>query len=524
MSNRLSGLLCLAILTGTAAAVWAQNGNVESSSMAPVYLTANDLSIATGQPSLVVMSGGGAQVPVWSLSGGTVGQSVVGVIPGFSADCGGVKIEIVVTTVDPATSPAFDDVYRVHLSQMDPNRSGAIHPIACSPVRTPLPPKTFQNRTIVLESYYNLEPGLPLTVRIQREPDDPADTYTRPTGLIMVKATPLPKLPEPHVVQDVPGYNSWPMIQAIGKKLVCTYSRGTAHSIGEDARLVYARTSTDNGKTWTPETIVAQTPGWGEVTIGKGNDSTGAALLWVRRCGKGIEHDVYRSEDGEKWVLLSTPKLDPVPIQITDIIAVPNVGFMALWFAGNYGDEGPCHSWGTFVSSDEGKTWTQNVIESELTKAQWPTEQSAAYLGDGKIIAIARTESGASTTDRAQFQMVSTDYGKTWTRTRTNITNVLASTPSLIYDSQTGLLSAYYYQRGRGVAYRRVVKAESIFDCPLCWPESEPVALGSDISFDAGNANAVDIDGVHFLAFYSGKHPDTSVLVSEIPAPKKADE
>ena len=54
---------------------------------------------------------------------------------------------------------------------------------------------------------------------------------------------------KPHVVQNVSGYNSWPMIQAIGEKLVCVYSRGTAHTIDEDARAIYARTSTDHGKT-----------------------------------------------------------------------------------------------------------------------------------------------------------------------------------------------------------------------------------------------------------------------------------
>ena len=77
--------------------------------------------------------------------------------------------------------------------------------------------------------YYEVEPDAPLWVRIQREPTDPADTFTQPTGLAMVKVTPLEALAKPHVVQDVSGYNSWPMIQAIGDKLVCVYSRGTAH-------------------------------------------------------------------------------------------------------------------------------------------------------------------------------------------------------------------------------------------------------------------------------------------------------
>ena len=36
-----------------------------------------------------------------------------------------------------------------------------------------------------------------------------------------------------YVVSEVPGYNAWPMIQAVGDKLICTYSRGSGHSIGE---------------------------------------------------------------------------------------------------------------------------------------------------------------------------------------------------------------------------------------------------------------------------------------------------
>ena len=36
------------------------------------------------------------------------------------------------------------------------------------------------------------------------------------------------------VVENAPGYNAWPMIQAVDGKLICTYSRGSGHSIGED--------------------------------------------------------------------------------------------------------------------------------------------------------------------------------------------------------------------------------------------------------------------------------------------------
>jgi hypothetical protein len=482
------------------------------------------MSIATGQPSLVLMSSGFTHIPVWSLSGGTVGQSVAGLVTGLPSGCAAVKVEIVVTTADAATSPIYEDVYRCHLSQMVEDTTFTSRYALGNSVRTALPVAPFHTRTIVLESYYPVVPNTPLCVRIQREPDDPADTFTRPTGLAMVKVTPLDTLAKPHVVQNVRGYNSWPMIQSIGEKLVCVYSRGTAHTIAEDARAVYARTSTDQGKTWTPETIVANTPGSGEVEVGKGLDSTGAMLLWVRRIGSTSNHDLYRTTDGVTFARIATPKLAVVPVQISDVFAVPTVGLMALWFGGNYGNDDTSHVWGTLTSSDNGATWKQTTIESGLTKSQWPTEPAAVYLGNGKILAIARTELGGPSSTRSQFQMVSSDYGATWTRAQTNIGDVFCSTPSLIFDTETGLLSNYYYQRGKGgVLRRRVVDPDSVFGNPLKWPASEAVATGSESTFDAGNVNSTTIRGTHYLSFYSGKAPDTAILVSAIPAPTADD-
>ncbi len=481
---------------------------------APLCLTANDLSIATGQPSLVLMSNGSMQIQVWSLSGGTVGQSVAGLVGGLPEGCAAVKVEIVVTTTDAATSAEFEDVYRVHLSQMVDNAPFTARYQLGDPVRTTLPAAPFHTRTILLESYYKITPNAPLWVRIQREPGDPADTFTQPTGLAMVKVTPVEAPAIPHVVQDVRGYNSWPMLQAIGGKLVCVYSRGSGHTIDEGSRDLYARTSTDGGKTWTPETVVANTPDYGEVPVGKGLDASGAMLLWVRRVGPQWHHDLYRTTDGVSFTLVATPKLEVRPMQITDVFAVPKVGLMALWFAGDYGDK-PTNSWGIVTSSDDGATWNQTTVESGLTKAQWPTEAAAVSLGDGKILAIARTEVGP-----AQFQLVSTDSGATWKRMPTNIGDIKGSTPSLILDTKTGLLSNYHYHRGRGLLRRRVVDAQSIFNHPDRWPASEVVATGSEITWDAGNVNATFIGDTHYLSFYSGNAPDTSVLVSELPAPR----
>ncbi|TWT50046.1 sialidase family protein [Allorhodopirellula solitaria] len=523
--SRVTLILAVLILSGQSAVpAIAQATRTSGESVAdrwdasPLYLTANEMLIATGKPSLVMMSRGSTHVPVWSLSGGTVGQSVAGIVNGLPHDCVAVKVEIVVTSTDVQTSPDLEDVYRVHLSQLVEDAPFTARYALGKPVRTPLSAGPLHSRTIVLESYYEVVPNAPLTVRIQREPGLPGDTFTRPTGLAVVKVTPLNAPPEAHVVQDVSGYNSWPMTQAIGEKLVCTYSRGSKHSIGEDARAVYARTSTDGGKTWTAETVVANTPGYGEVTVGKGLDSTGAMLLWVRRVGKQRMHDLYRTTDGVTFTRIASPELAVPPMQITDVFAVPEVGLIALWFAGNYSDEA-VHSWGVMTSSDDGATWTQTPVESGLMKADWPTEPAAVYLGDGKILAVARTESGP-----AQFQLVSTDNGVTWTRKQTNIGDIMASTPSLILDAETGLLSNYYYERGRGVLRRRVVDPDVVFDNPLHWPASEAVTIGSPITWDSGNVNATVIGAAHYVSFYSGEAPDTAVMVLEIPEPTAEDE
>ena len=308
----------------------------------PIILTAHQLSIATGKPSLVNMTNGTTYLPVWSLSGGTEGQSVAGLVA-LPADCAGVKVEIVVTTDEAAGEPGMEDVYRVHLSQMVDNAPPTERYLG-NPVRTTVPTKPLITRTIVLESYRSIVPGAPLSVRIQREPKDPANTFIRPAGLALVKVTPLPATPKPFIVEDTKGYNSWPMMQAIGDKLVCVYSRGSGHTINEDARVAYARTSSDRGRTWTPETVVANTPGFGEVPVGKGLDSKGAALFWIRRVGKEWQQDLYRTTDGVNFKLIMTPKLSPAPVQITDIFTVPKVGLMCLWFSGGYA-EGNDHAW-----------------------------------------------------------------------------------------------------------------------------------------------------------------------------------
>ena len=315
---------------------------------------------------------------------------------------------------------------------------------------------------------------------------------------------------EPSVVHEPIGYNSWPMIQAVGGRLICAYSRGSAHTIDEPSRGVYAKYSDDGGKTWSSETCVVNDPMIGEVAEGIGLGEDGAALLWVRCWGNGSHHDLYRTADGVRFERIASLKPDPFPMQVMDPVRIPTVGLVSPWFAGRYKDIESGHSWGLLVSSDGGRTWEQRVVEKDLPKADWPTELCAVYLGDGKVLIVARCESGAN----CQFQIVSTDYGRTWKRSRTNISDVKESTPSLIYDVKSGRIINYYYQRIARKLKRRSVDAAFIFDHPGEWPEPEVLFEGKEPrDYDAGNVNATAIGATNYLSIYTGTERDTAVLV-----------
>ncbi len=452
---------------------------------------------------------------------GKKNETVTVNLPAISENYKGVKIEAVITSFNSNSSAKFEDVYQAIAYQIDSKTKKEINKTTFPPTRTFLSSKPFQQRVIELDSCYQAEKGLPIILKITRKCDDPADTFQAPTALVGMKITPVKDLPTPIVVEGSKGYNSWSMIQALDGKLICLYSRGSAHSIGEGKRGAYVRVSTDGGKTWSEEATVCNDPTLGEVPIGKGLDENGDALFWIRdQKLKYRAHNLYRTKDGVKFEKIATLIPDPMPMQITDIFHVPNVGLMSIWFTGNYGKDAK-NAWGTFVSKDNGKTWTQTVVEKDLPHKQWNTEQSAVYLGDGKILAIARIEYGGNSTERAQFQLESRDYGKTWTRTQTNITDVLISTPSLIFDKKTGLIYNYYYQRGRGMLKRRIVKADEIFGNPLGWSKPEIVAFASAIGYDAGNVNATTQNGKHYLTYYSGDRKNTVILVSEDKPVKK---
>lgn len=319
-------------------------------------------------------------------------------------------------------------------------------------------------------------------------------------------------------VETRPGYNSWPMIQSVGKRLVCTYSVGVSHDPLEAVRSTWAKWSDDGGRTWVGPHLIADDPECGETPIGKGLDSKGAGLFWVRSySARKKYHVLYRTTDGVAFERIATPVLDPMPVQITDIVHVPGRGLVCLWFAGNYLDTDSTKSWGELVSVDDGRTWTQRTIEKGLSKSQWVTEPSFTRLPDGRLLCIARSER-YDPGEALQWQLESVDGGFTWKRAMTNIRDVMASTPSLVYDSASGLLHNYYYERGKRTLKRRVARPDDVWGKPLSWPEPEIIAYGSDSPWDSGNACATAVGRRHYIAYYTGKDPNTSVVVAAIDA------
>lgn len=320
---------------------------------------------------------------------------------------------------------------------------------------------------------------------------------------------PLPS--ETRAVDDTPGYNCWPMIESVGKRLVNVYTVGAAHEPAEKGRATVARYSDDGGKTWSERREIFRDLRCGTSSIGKGHDENGAALFWVRRLGIEPRMALYRTTDGENFELVSAPTMSPNAMQITDIFRTPE-GLMCLWFSDDYSRAPKNKCWGTMLSRDNGRTWSQAVVEKDLAYADWPTEQSIAVLGDGRLLGIARREGGRG----SQFQLMSKDWGRTWFRRVTNIGDVLESTPSVIYEKDEGVLYNYYFQRGAGVLKVRTAKVEKAWENSQAWGEPLIIAYGEkERPCDSGNANAVAFGGSHLITYYAGNPTNCRVLVTD---------
>ena len=298
-------------------------------------------------------------------------------------------------------------------------------------------------------------------------------------------------------------YSAWPMIWTAGNKLVCLYTVADQHSATEAG--LYMKSSSTNGLTWTEaKEIFTDKTGVKGIT-GVGNDSKGNMLIWYRNGSPGAwntTHELYKT-DGRIITQVSVPDFALRGGHIGNIFSVEDELFC---FYNTYGNN---RDWGLLKSSDDGLTWEQIPIEVDVPKAECPVEIDGVYLGNGKVLVLGRKDSSEGTV--AMFQIQSSDYGKTWTKEYTNISDAVGSSPSMILDKETGEVTLYFFARSSGQFKRRVVKAADVWDNPLNWTSSEVLITEQYKGQDTGNVKVVEKDGLHYCTYYAGTSTTTGV-------------
>ena len=295
------------------------------------------------------------------------------------------------------------------------------------------------------------------------------------------------------------GYNSWSFLGNTNGILVCLYSKGTHHV--DNSSNVFYKTS-NNGIIWSAERKLMDNYGVRTNVTGKGNDSNGNLLCWVRSGSVGGDSNtfsLFRTSDGNTFEKVSSPIFTIKAGHIGDIAFVENMGLVA--FYNTY--HGSINSYGYVLSEDNGVTWEQHEIGRTDSFNDCPTEISFVNLGDGKILAMGRSEINSP-----MYKIESSDNGNTWNTSVTNISDVGISTPNLVLDNE--YISVYYYDRSLGKLKVRKSKVTDVFGNPTNWGESSVLANGTT-GQDAGNVNATIFNNHHVVSYYSGNENTAKV-------------
>jgi hypothetical protein len=462
-----------------------------------------DLSVGVGSSSLEIYNDNGIYVPCWLMPKENTDQSLVGYVTPLGEGYDGVEISITIVNPYANLDEQNKEVFFTLINPITYGTSMSTGYMFTSPVVHKTSNQGIVDR-IVLKNLVRIDTTKPFMLSVYRKVDDANDTNANAIGIISVEVTPV----KPITIQEPNQYSAWPFIISINDKLVCVYARSQSHTDNTTTD-VFKKTSTDGGKTWSREYKIVDTVNVRDTATGKGYDSDGNALFWIRKGAPSSQtetHHLYRTSDGDTFTLISSPVFAEVPAHIGDIFEVPTLGLVAF-----YNTLSATRSWGIVFSSDNGATWEQRQIETGLSFAECPVEISGVYLGDGKILAIGRKEEASTDGTYAQFQIQSSDFGLNWTKEHTNITDIRSSTASLIYDKRNNLLSQYYFHRGVGVLRLRKAEPNDVWNNPLNWADSEEIAYASTNPQDAGNVNAVPYGDKHIAVYYSGDDVNTGI-------------
>ena len=299
-------------------------------------------------------------------------------------------------------------------------------------------------------------------------------------------------------------YSAWPLIGTAHGKLLCIYTQADQHV--PTVSNLYMIESADGVNWGNRKEIFSHKTGVKGVT-GIGYDKDGSLLVWYRNGLAGFDSSYYElfKLDRDDFSFVSRPDIPFCGGHIGNLTTIPEKGMVSF-----YNTYGEYRSWGMIRSMDFGVTWQQIPIEENLPKEECPAEIECVCVCEEKILVLGRKDVPSGTI--AMFQMQSSDYGETWTKAYTNITDSYSGSPSVIMSQDSDEIYLYYFARTSGELKRRVAKFSDVWDNPGNWPESEVLVREPANGYDNGNVKTVAFRGGHFCTYYAGNSTLTGVF------------
>lgn len=294
------------------------------------------------------------------------------------------------------------------------------------------------------------------------------------------KATPAPFGPvksRPDVIVYRGNYPGWPWVARAGKRLVCALRDDSVHGFSPTGRVLCAF-SEDEGKSWSPARVVADSPGVDDRNAAVSQLPDGTLMLCYntytsRHVSRSM---VVCSEDGgATW---------GQPRPLCDLDARTRAAPLAL----SSGDilipfyRAPGNGALAGLSADGGKTW--QVVSVPDTQGFLGDEWSVLEVAKGRLVGILRN-SGAS--DGYFWKTESRDHGRTWSvPVKTNVRDARSTSPAhLDFHGRTPVLT---YADRRMVSVSMVTTHDEEFrtwdlegrlPCYQYRPDGAPIADGS---------------------------------------------
>ena len=157
-------------------------------------------------------------------------------------------------------------------------------------------------------------------------------------------------------------------------------------------------------------------------------------------------------------------------------------------------------------SDDNGTTWVNAYDLPFGDVARHPSENEIVYLGNNKLLALARNDIESSSEGKL-IQSVSSDNGQTWTPwADSNLgTNNISNAPSIIYDSETNKIIVLYFDRAARGFYYAINSPDDVFNNPVGW-QSYPLTGGGSAYLN--NPTITKISSGKYMLLYDLGRPD----------------